>query len=119
MKVLVVDDTLSELNRIKQIVERAGHNVVTARDGVEAIEVTKSELPHLIFMDIVMPVMDGFRATREITSDPLTLHIPVVLVSTKSQTIDVAWAKKQGAVTLIGKPYSPSSILEQLLAYQK
>ena len=119
MKVLVVDDSIVELNRIKQIIERAGHSVVTARDGVEAIDAAKAELPQLIFMDIVMPVMDGFRATREITSDPLTKHIPVVLVSTKSQSIDVAWAKKQGAVTLIGKPYSPSSILEQLLAYQK
>ena len=119
MKVLVVDDTLSDLNRIKQIVERAGHQVITAKDGVEGVEMAKLNLPNLIFMDIVMPLMDGFRATREIASDPLTQHIPIVLVSTKNKSVDVAWAKKQGAVTLIAKPYSPAAILEQILAYHK
>lgn len=119
MKVLVVDDSALELARIKQIVERAGHQVHVAHDGLEAVEMAKLHLPHMIFMDIVMPKMDGFRATRAITTDPLTANIPVVLVSTKSQAVDIAWAKKQGAVALIAKPYSPASVLEQLATFQR
>lgn len=119
MKVLAVDDSAVELNRIKQIIERAGHQVLTAQDGVEAIEMAKIHLPHMIFMDIVMPRMDGFRATRILTQDALTKHIPVILVSTKSQTVDIAWAQKQGAQALIAKPYAPAAILEQLSTFQK
>ena len=119
MKVLVVDDSVVELTRIKQIVERAGHQVITAQDGVEALEMAKTHMPHMVFMDIVMPRMDGFRATRILTQDPLTKHMPVVLVSTKSQSVDMAWAQKQGAQALIAKPYSPASILEQLTAFHK
>lgn len=118
MKVLIVDDSQTDLNQIKQIVERAGHQVITARDGAEGVELARINMPHLIFMDIVMPVMDGFRATWEISHDPQTSHIPIVLVSTKNNSFDVTWAKKQGAVTLIAKPYSPASILEQLLIYR-
>ena len=118
MKVMVVDDSTVELNRLRQIVERAGHQVVTAVDGKEAVERAATEMPDLIFMDIVMPHMDGFRATRTLMADPKTSHLPIMLVSTKSQPVDIAWARKQGAAHLIGKPYSPSDILEQLAKYQ-
>lgn len=119
MKVLVVDDSLVELNKIKQIVERAGHQVLVAKDGVEALERAFQEQPDLIFMDIVMPRMDGFKATRSLKTDARTESIPIVLVSTKNQAVDVAWAQKQGASTLIGKPYAPAQILEQLSLHQK
>lgn len=118
MKVMVVDDSAVELNRLRQIVERAGHQVVTATDGKEAVERAAIEKPDLIFMDIVMPHMDGFRATRTLMADPKTSNLSIILVSTKSQPVDIAWARKQGAVHLIGKPYSPSDILEQLAKFQ-
>ena len=115
---MIVDDSAFELNRLRQIVERAGHQVVTATDGSEAIEKAATEQPDLIFMDIVMPKMDGFRATRKLVSDERTANLPVILVSTKSQPVDIAWAKKQGAIHLIGKPYATSEILEQLAKFQ-
>ena len=117
MKVMVVDDSAVELTRLRQIVERAGHQVVTATDGQEAIERAAQEQPDLIFMDIVMPRMDGFRATRTLIADARTAHLPIILVSTKSQPVDIAWARKQGAVHLIGKPYVAADILEQLAKF--
>lgn len=113
MKILIVDDSEAEIQRLKSIVERAGHTVSIARNGEEAIDLAQMS-PDLIFMDVVMPVMDGFKATRIIKKDPTTQHIPVVLVSTKSQAVDVEWAKRQGASYLIAKPYAPADILHQL-----
>lgn len=119
MKILLVDDSVTELGRIKQIVERAGHSVAIAKDGIEAIEKAKEEMPDMIFMDIVMPRMDGFRATRNISSLDETKNIPIILVSTKNEAVDVAWAKRQGASHLIGKPYAASEILEQLASFER
>lgn len=113
MKILIVDDSEVEIQRLKSIVERAGHTANLARNGEEAI-VSAQLSPDLIFMDVVMPIMDGFKATRMIKKDPMTQHIPVVLVSTKSQVVDVEWAKRQGASYLVAKPYTPSDILQQL-----
>lgn len=116
-KVLVVDDTSAHLLKLKDIVKGAGCNVVTATSGVEAIAKAKSELPALIFMDIVMDEIDGYGACREITKDDSTKHIPVVFVSTKNQRADKLWAEKQGARGLISKPYKDEEILEQIKLY--
>lgn len=114
MKILIVDDSEAEIQRLKSIVERAGHTVAVARNGQEAVLLSVSVHPDLIFMDVVMPIMDGFKATRVIKKDPQTQNIPIVLVSTKSQAVDIAWAKRQGANHLVAKPYSPADILHQL-----
>lgn len=119
MKVLIVDDSAAELARLKAIVEHAGHQTVLAHNGEEALEVAARERPALIFMDIVMPKMDGFRATRELAARPETRAIPVVLVSTKNEAADVLWAKRQGAAHLVGKPYATAEILEQLIRFQR
>ena len=119
MKVLIVDDTASELARLKQIIERTGHQVVCAKDGVEAIAAANAEPPDLVFMDIVMPRMDGFRACRHFKQDPKLSHIPIVLVSTKNDVADKAWAVRQGASTLIGKPFAPAQIIEQLSLHNR
>lgn len=114
MKILIVDDSEVEIQRLKSIVERAGHSVSVARNGEEAVASAAHVLPDMIFMDVVMPIMDGFKATRVIKKDPRIQHIPVVLVSTKSQAVDIAWAKRQGADHLVAKPYTPADILHQL-----
>ena len=117
MKVLIVDDSEVEIQRMKNIVERAGHKVLVARNGKDGVDCALQENPDLIFMDVVMPIMDGFKATRLIKTDPQTQHIPVVLVSTKNQAVDLHWAQRQGAAHLVGKPYAPSDILHQLALY--
>jgi len=116
-KILVVDDTAAHLLKLKDIVQNAGYNVITATSGVDAIAKAKSELPALIFMDIVMDEVDGYSACRELSNDESTQKIPVVFVSTKNQRADRLWAEKQGARSLISKPYEDEEILKQIKSY--
>src|SRR3546814_1327983 len=80
-----------------RIVEKLGHEALTAEDGAAGVEAAKRELPDLILMDVVMPTLNGFQATRSITRDPSTKHIPVVLVTTKDQDPDRVWGMRQAA----------------------
>jgi twitching motility two-component system response regulator PilH len=113
-KVLVVDDNASDRANLEKIVSGAGYNVVFATGGKEAIEKAKSEKPDLIFMDVVMPDIDGFAATRAIKADAATKNIPVVFVTSKNQKADKVWAEMQGGKDLVGKPFSSDDILAQL-----
>ena len=79
-RILIVDDSPSQLMGIRRIVEKLGHEALTAEDGAAGVECAKKELPDLILMDVVMPNLNGFQATRSITREPTTRHIPVVLV---------------------------------------
>lgn len=116
-KVLVVDDTAAHLQQMKEIVSEAGYQVITASSGREAVEKTKSELPSMVFMDIVMDDLDGYGACRELTQDGDTSDIPVVFVSTKNQRADKIWAEKQGAKNLISKPIDSAEIVKNLNTY--
>jgi twitching motility two-component system response regulator PilH len=113
-KVLCVDDSAAELNMIKQVVLNANLEVLTASNGKDAISCAKSEIPDLIFLDIVMSDMDGFAVMRELHKDPATKDIPVVFVSSKSQKADLAWAKMQGAKGFVPKPVSEEAILDEI-----
>jgi twitching motility two-component system response regulator PilH len=114
-KVLVVDDSPVDLANIRTIVHDAGYSVVTATSGNEAVKLAKSELPDLIFMDIVMEGADGYEACREISQNIKTKNIPVVFVTSKSQKADRVWAELQGGKAFITKPYKPEQILEQII----
>ena len=117
-RILIVDDSPSQLVGIKRIVEKLGHDTVTAEDGAAGVEAAKRELPDLVLMDVVMPNLNGFQATRSITRDPSTKHIPVVLVTTKDQDTDRVWGMRQGAKAYITKPFSESEladIIQQML----
>ena len=116
-KVLVVDDSPADLANIKGIVSDAGCTVVTATTGAEAIAVAKTEKPELIFLDILMPDMDGFEACRKLGSDGATKDIPVVFVTSKGQKADRMWAQMQGGRDLVAKPFTPDQIIEQLNAF--
>jgi len=114
VKILLVDDTATDLGKMKQVIERAGHRAILAKDGLEAVEKSLSEKPDMIFMDILMPRMDGFRATSTIRANPETASIPIVLVSARTSASDLDLAIKRGAQALIGKPFTPSQLLEQI-----
>lgn len=116
-KVLVVDDSPSELSSIKQIISDAGCMVISASNGKEALEKAKSEHPDMIFMDIIMPEMDGYEATRHLSNDKDTRNIPIVFVSSKSQKADKLWGQMQGGKAYITKPYSSDQIIDQLKAF--
>jgi twitching motility two-component system response regulator PilH len=76
------------------------------------VEVCKRELPDLVLMDVVMPNLNGFQATRAISKDPATQHIPVILVTTKDQDTDRVWGMRQGAKAYITKPFSESDLAD-------
>lgn len=113
-KLLVVDDSPTDQNYLADILGRAGHNVVRASSGREAIERSLSEKPDLIFMDVVMEDMDGYNATRDILEREETRNIPVVMVTSKNQKADKVWAQMQGAKGYVVKPYTEAEVLEQL-----
>ena len=115
-KVMVVDDSPSELSNIKGIVSDAGCIVISASNGKEALEKAKAEKPDVIFMDIIMPEMDGYEATRHLSNDKETKDIPIIFVSSKSQKADRLWGQMQGGKAYITKPYSPDQIIDQLKA---
>ena len=116
-KVLVVDDSDTELTNIKSIVGDTGCIVLSASNGLEAVELAKKEQPDIIFMDIIMPDMDGYEATRKLNNDPSTHDIPIVFVSSKSQKADKLWAQMQGGKGYVRKPYTPEKIINQLKSF--
>jgi twitching motility two-component system response regulator PilH len=116
-KVLCVDDVGSDLLNIEKIVSASGVFVLTASNGKDAVVKAINEMPDLIFMDVNMPVMDGFAAMRELKKDARTKNIPVVLVTSKSHKADKVWAQVQGASGYVTKPYTAEQIQEQLKAF--
>jgi twitching motility two-component system response regulator PilH len=109
-RILIVDDSPSQLMGIRRIVEKLGHEALTAEDGAAGVEVAKRELPDLILMDVVMPNLNGFQATRSISREPTTKHIPVILVTTKDQETDRRWGMRQGAKAYLTKPFSEDEL---------
>ena len=116
-RILIVDDSPSQLMGIRRIVEKLGHDALTAEDGAAGVEAAKREIPDLILMDVVMPNLNGFHATRSITREPTTKHIPVILVTTKDQDTDRVWGMRQGAKAYITKPFSESELADVINQY--
>lgn len=113
-KVLVVDDSVADLKNIEAIITDAGYQVISATSGEQAVTIAKTQHPDIIFMDVIMPDMDGFAACREITNDAATKDIPVVFVTSKNQKADRMWAQLQGGKAFITKPYQADDIIDQL-----
>jgi twitching motility two-component system response regulator PilH len=111
-RILIVDDSPSQLMGMKRIVEKLGHEAVTAEDGAAGVEAAKTNLPDLILMDVVMPNLNGFQATRAISKEATTAQIPVVLVTTKDQETDKVWGMRQGAKAYITKPFTENQLVE-------
>jgi twitching motility two-component system response regulator PilH len=109
--ILIVDDSPTEVHVMKGALEQGGFEVAVAVNGEEAITMARELHPGLIFMDVVMPGMNGFQATRTIARDPQTSDIPVVMVTTKGQETDKIWGMRQGAVDYLVKPVRPPELL--------
>lgn len=109
--VLVVDDSPSEMMRFKEILSKHDYSVIEASNGEEGCLMASKHLPDVILMDIVMPEMNGFQATRKITRNKVTAHIPVVIVSTKNQETDRVWGKRQGAKEYLTKPIEEEALI--------
>ncbi len=115
-KVLVVDDSATERHIIGEILTKAGFEVAFAEDGEKGVAQAKLSKPDLVIMDVVMPGMNGFQATRAITHDPETQHIPVIICTTKDQETDKVWGVRQGAKDYVVKPIAEAELLSKIAA---
>jgi twitching motility two-component system response regulator PilH len=114
--ILIVDDSPTEVHVMQKALERHGYRTAIAADGAEAVRLARQMHPDLIFMDIVMPGINGYQATRALVSDPDTSSIPIVMVTSKGQDADRVWGLKQGAVGYLIKPVSPDQLVEKAQA---
>lgn len=113
-RILIVDDSPTQTLSLAKLLKKHGHEILTAKDGAEGVEVAKAEIPDLVLMDVVMPKINGFQATRQITKNPSTSHIPVVIVTTKDQETDRIWGERQGAKGYVTKPVDEDTLLETI-----
>jgi twitching motility two-component system response regulator PilH len=109
-KVLVVDDSATYRLRLRLMLVKLGHKVVTAGDGAEALELARSEQPDVVLMDVVMPGMNGFEATRALGRDSATRGIPVIFVTSMADEVDRVWGMRQGAAAYVTKPVNPNEL---------
>jgi len=112
--ILIVDDSPTEVHVFKRILEKQGYDVIIAKDGQEGIDMAIHSLPDLIIMDVVMPVLNGFQATRQLKKNEETARIPVIMVTTKDQQADINWGMRQGANEYLVKPVATAELLSKI-----
>lgn len=110
-RILVVDDSPSETHKMVDALARQGHQVITASTGSDGVDMANAEQPDVILMDVVMPGINGFQATRQITRNDATSHIPVVIISSKDQDADKIWGERQGACGYLTKPIDDRTLI--------
>lgn len=115
-RILIVDDSPTDVQNVKNILQRAGHVVTEAGNAQDVVTRVKQERPDCVVMDVVMPGMNGFQATRVLSKDPDTQKIPVIVVSTKNQETDRVWALRQGAREYITKPVKADELINKINA---
>ncbi|WP_130617737.1 response regulator [Dyella amyloliquefaciens] len=109
--ILIIDDSPTDVRVFTTLLERAGYKVDSVGNAEEGIERVRSDKPNLVIMDVIMPGMNGFQATRTLTRDPSTSGIPIVMITTKSMETDRVWGLRQGARAFITKPVNEKDLL--------
>ena len=112
--ILIVDDSPTELHLFKSMLERNGFEALVADSGEEGLRQARNASPDCILMDVVMPGMNGFQATRKLTRDPATASIPVIMITGKDQETDRIWGMRQGAVEYLVKPVSEKELVAKI-----
>ena len=115
-KILVIDDSPTERHFLTEILSKNNYQVITAVNGEEGVEKARKELPDLILMDVVMPGLNGYQATRSLTRDEQTKHIPIIVCTSKGQETDKIWGLRQGAHDYLTKPVNPEKLLATIAA---
>jgi twitching motility two-component system response regulator PilH len=115
-KVLIVDDSPTERYFLTELLTKNGFNVSVAENAEEALLKLKSGTPDLILMDVVMPGQNGFQLTRQLSKDPATQNIPVIMCTSKNQQTDRIWGLRQGARDYIVKPVKADELLGKIAA---
>ncbi len=109
--VLIIDDSPTEVHIMRTALQRHGFDTLEAGDGNKGIELAREHHPDLILMDVVMPGVNGFQATRRLARDPATAGIPVVMITTKAEATDRIWGMRQGAVDYLVKPVGEEALV--------
>ncbi|WP_266159933.1 response regulator [Dyella silvatica] len=109
--IFIIDDSPTDVHVLVTLLERAGHEVSSVSNAEEGIERVRADQPDLIIMDVVMPGMNGFQATRTLSRDEATKHVPIVMITTKSMETDRVWGMRQGAKAFITKPVNEKELL--------
>lgn len=111
-RILIVDDSPTEIYRFKTLLEKQGHEILEASNGADGVVRARAEQPDLVLMDVVMPGLNGFQATRQLVRGENTAHIPIIIVTTKDQETDKIWGQRQGACDYLAKPVEETVLLE-------
>ncbi|MCP4186464.1 MAG: response regulator [Gammaproteobacteria bacterium] len=114
LHILIIDDSPTEIHVFKSILEKHEIQVSVATNGEEGIEKAIAIKPDLILMDVVMPGKNGFQATRDLSRNPQTSAIPVIIITTKDQETDKIWGMRQGAKDYIVKPASEQDLINRI-----
>jgi twitching motility two-component system response regulator PilH len=113
-RILLIEDSPTDTAVLTRLLEKHGHHVLASGSAEDGIEVCKRELPDVVLMDVVLPGMNGFQATRALSREPTTKSIPVLIVSTKGMETDRAWGMRQGAKDYIVKPPSEDALIARI-----
>ena len=116
-KILLVDDSKTELHHLSDLLTRKGFAVRTAENGEEAMRRLVDDKPDLILMDVVMPGQNGFQLTRAITRDPRFVDVPVIMCTSKGLETDKVWGMRQGARDYVVKPVNADDLLAKIHAF--
>jgi DNA-binding response OmpR family regulator len=116
-KILLVDDADTILMMERMILNRGGYELITAKDGQEAVAKAVTERPDLILLDIVMPRMNGFEALKQLRSQEATKAIPIMMVTTRGEEENVEAGFASGCDDYITKPLNGSEVLAKVRSY--
>ena len=114
LTVLIVDDSRTQLYGMEKMLQSVGMNTLTAENGKQGILMARHKKPDVILMDIVMPEINGFQATRYLSRQPDTCHMPIIIISGSDQESDKAWGLKLGAKGFMNKPVNKELLLEKI-----
>jgi twitching motility two-component system response regulator PilH len=114
--ILIIDDSPIELHLFQNMLEKSGFDTLVADSGEDGIRQAHTALPDCILMDVVMPGMNGFQATRKLTQDPTTAAIPIIMITNKDQETDKIWGMRQGAVEYLVKPVNENQLAAKINA---
>lgn len=112
--IFIIDDSPTDVRVFTTLLEKAGHKVSSASSAEEGITAVKRAKPDLVIMDVIMPGMNGFQATRTLSRDPDTANIPILIITTKSMETDRVWGLRQGAKDFLTKPVSEKELLARI-----
>ena len=116
-RILVVEDQADNLQILRDLFGSVGYEMIEAEDGEEGVRAAKEHRPDLILMDIQLPVLDGYEATRRIKADPALRAIPIIVVTSYALSGDEAKAREAGCDGYVPKPYSPRALLAKIRSF--